>query len=87
MSAARGEQDDRAAGEGTSTPPWKTGDVELPDAVYDALVPLDGFPEGTRGGPRIYSYEDRWWVCVSLSDFGDLLVGAWGDLAPKREGM
>lgn len=60
-------------------PPWQTGDTDLSDEVYDALVPLDGFPKGTRGGPRIYRYKD-WWVCVSTSDFGDMLVGRWGDL-------
>lgn len=61
------------------SPPWKMGDAEMSDATYDALVPLDGYPKGSRGGPRIYAY-DRWWVVVSLSDFGDLLVGQWGDL-------
>lgn len=63
-------------------PPWNTGDMDLlSDEVYDALVPLDGFPKGSRGGPRIYSYLDHWWVSISLSDFGDLLVGSWGELS------
>lgn len=61
-------------------PPWETGAVDLSDEVYGALEPLDGFPKGSRGGPRIYRYE-RWWVSVSLSDFGDILVGPWGELA------
>ena len=61
------------------TPPWRTGDHDIPDEVYDALEALDGFPKGSRGGPRIYRYED-WWVCISLSDFGDVFVGPWGPL-------
>lgn len=56
--------------------------MDLDDAVYDALVPLDGYRKGSRGGPRPYIYEGRWWVVVSLSDFGDLLVGAWGPIGP-----
>lgn len=66
------------------TPPFRTGDTDMPDAVYDALVPLDGFPKGSRGGPRPYTWTDGdgrgWWVVVSVSDFGDLLVGAWGPI-------
>lgn len=60
-------------------PPWKMGE-EPSDEMYAALEPLDGFRKGSRGGPRIYSYEGRWWVVVTLSDFGDALVGQWGDL-------
>ena len=60
--------------------PWKTGDVHLTDDVYEALVPLDGYPKGSRGGPRPYTYGGRWWVVLGLSDFGDLLVGAWGPI-------
>lgn len=62
-----------------AVPPFKTGDYDMADEVYDALEPLDGFPKGSRGGPRIYRY-GRWWVVVSTSDFGDLLVGPWGVL-------
>lgn len=65
---------------GAGQPPWETGSMDIPDEVYDALIPLDGFPKGSRGGPRIYRY-DRWWVSISLSDFGDLLVGPWGLMA------
>lgn len=65
-------------------PPWQTGDVDMSDEVYEALVPLDGFAKGTRGGPRPYSFNGEWWVVVSLSDFGDLIVGAWGPLASSE---
>jgi hypothetical protein len=63
-----------------TAPPWTTGDTDLPGPLYAALEPLDGFPKGSRGGPRIYRYR-RWWLVVSLSDFGDLVVGQWGELA------
>lgn len=64
-------------------PPFQTGDREMSDEVYEALVPLDGYVKGSRGGPRPYSYDDKWWVVVSLSDFGDLFVKDWGPLKPK----
>lgn len=63
--------------------PWKRGDIELPDGVYEALVPLDGYSKGSRGGPRPYLYENddgKWWVIVNLSDFGDMTIGAWGPM-------
>jgi hypothetical protein len=54
--------------------------------VYEALQPMDGYPKGTRGGPRPYRYDDpdghAWWVIVSLSDFGDEYVGMYGPIAP-----
>lgn len=53
--------------------------MDVSDEVYAALEPMDGFPKGTRAGARPYRYRD-WWVVISLSDFGDLLVGAWGPL-------
>ena len=70
----------------TTHPPFSTGDVDMLDEVYDLLQPLDGFPKGSRGGPRPYSItwnDRRWWVVVSLSDFGDLIVGQWGPIQPK----
>lgn len=58
--------------------PPETGDDELEDDVYEALVPMDGWIKGSRGGPRPY-YLDcdgrRYIVVVSISDFGDCLVG------------
>jgi len=65
--------------EPSAAPPFTTGDMDLPDEVYDALEPLDGFPKGSRGGSRIYRYR-QWWVAISHSDFGDIIVGAWGAL-------
>lgn len=57
----------------------------IPDAIYDALVPLDGYPKGSRGGPRPYVYSNgakAWWVVVSVSDFGDEFVGQSGPIYP-----
>lgn len=68
--------------------PFVQGATSLPDDVYDALVPLDGFPKGSRGGPRPYVYEDEdglvWWAIIGLSDVGDLTVGVSGPINPER---
>lgn len=53
-------------------------DTAMDDDVYDALVPLDGFRKGSRGGPRPYRLDAdgrSFILVVSLSDFGDVLVG------------
>lgn len=70
---------------GEDHPPFEQGDVDMDDEVYTALVPMDGFPKGSRGGPRPYRY-GRWWVIVGLSDFGDLFVGPWGPVASDEDG-
>lgn len=65
----------------------QAGDTDLEDDVYDALVPIDGYAKGSRGGPRPFWLtvdEDRYVVVVGLSDFGDLLVGPVMPLNPDR---
>lgn len=57
----------------------------LPDEIHNALVPLDGYPKGSRPGPRPYLYSNGagvWWVIVSVTDFGDEYVGQSGPVHP-----
>jgi hypothetical protein len=63
------------------SPPWKTGEMDISDDVYGNLVPMDGYPKGTRGGPRVYNYRDQYWVVLTHMDSGDVIVGQWGKLA------
>lgn len=58
-------------------PPWRTGDTDVADELFDALEPLDGFAKGSRLGPRPYGF-DAWWVVVTVDDRGRRLVGPWG---------
>lgn len=67
------------------SPPWRQGDTDMAEGVYEDLVPMDGYPKGSRGGSRIYNYRDQYWVVIGHSDFGDIFVGQWGKLAPQRE--
>lgn len=65
------------------SPPWQSGSMDISDEVYDALVPMDGYPKGSRGGSRVYNYQDQFWLVLSHTDFGDVIVGQWGKLAPS----
>lgn len=55
----------------------QAGDIAIDDETYEALLPMDGWAKGSRGGPRPYWLTHdgkRYVVVVSFSDFGDVIV-------------
>ena len=68
--------------------PFTPGATDIDEDVWRDLEPLDGFPKGSRSGPRIYRYDAggrHWWVVISTSDFGDIGVGQSGPMAIEGE--